>query len=115
MKRSALLVAAALTCAVASSASAEVIFPSGTKFIDGVVRWDESEGSWRCKIRCGGLANPETVVGYRFLFAEGGIVSATEWTPDGGTIVCNPFNSFNIGFLYTSQLDAPATCQVGLK
>lgn len=117
MKRTLALAAfAALAIApLASTASADVIFPSGTKFIVGVPDYDEDKGAWECDIRCGGVFNTERVVGYRFLFREGNLISATEWIPDGGKIVCNPFQDFGIGKLYVDGGVGPASCEVGLK
>jgi hypothetical protein len=78
----------------------------------GEVDQDNDTGAWECEIRCGGLLDFRTILGYRFVFWNGTGYQPTQWIPDGGQIACNPFQDFEIGAYYSFA--APVACEVAL-
>jgi hypothetical protein len=93
----------------------DVVFPPGTEVNVGVPRFRSEEGAWKCKIRCNGIVNVETVVAVRFGFGPAEKLEFTPWKPHGGEIVCNPFKGFSVGSLPGSEDEFPSTCQVALQ
>lgn len=109
-----LLASAGSAAAFAQTDAPPSPFPPDTEIVTGVPRWDESEGVWRCRIKCDGVANLELVLGWRFLRTFGPVSLPTRWQPDGGEIVCNPFQTFDIGRWERPRRDVPSSCQVAL-
>lgn len=101
-------------------------FPYGARIVSGTpVR--RSDGRVKCRISCGGGIALTRVEAYRFIFGYnpypgynpnpgyGPGPFATQWMRDGGTIVCNPFQTFDIGNLRGGYTQFVSSCQVALN